>query len=274
MSYVGGSEDDDEWISVASGRLRKPQEDFADDPAGDSRGPKGGLPHRGGGRGRKAGSLVGGLGDGGGSADGDCSAGGDRRGGSQSDKWVWLGDEIIEALKDGPMVESAILDRVGPSVKRKRKLQALGRLVAGDFLVRQGAGPVADPHRYFVPDDDWEEGSTVPFIHPHAQLHARLLQQVPPPVCGFFNRLNRHNQILSFKIGFTVAVALRSVALLLQAQVQQQLQLHLKQVQQQVHIITQTHRWYRLSLELVYLYACVAKSCRLLSVQMRILIAS
>jgi hypothetical protein len=49
--------------------------------------------------------------------------------------------------------------------------------VAGDFLVRQGLGTVVDPHRYFVPDDDWEEGSAVPFIHPHAQLHARLLQQ-------------------------------------------------------------------------------------------------
>ncbi len=184
VSYVGGSEDDDEWISVASGRLRKPQEDFADDAAGDARALKsgGGMPHRGGGRGRKAGSGVGGgVGEGVGGCEGEygmVGGYGDRRsGGSQSDKWVWLGDEIIEALRDGPLVESAILDRVGPTVKRKRKLQALGRLVAGDFLVRQGLGTVVDPHRYFVPDDDWEEGSAVPFIHPHAQLHARLLQQ-------------------------------------------------------------------------------------------------
>jgi hypothetical protein len=195
VSYVGGSEEDDEWISVASGRLRKPQEDFAEDPSGDSRGPKGGgLPHRGGGRGRKAGSVYGG-GDGGGMADSEGGVGsyGDRRGGgSHADKWVWLGDEIIEVLKDGPLVESAILDRVGPSVKRKRKVQALGRLVAGDFLVRQGSGTVVDPHRYFVPDDDWEEGSAVPFIHPHAQLHARLLQQVPSLPSAVFDFLIGH----------------------------------------------------------------------------------
>jgi len=28
VSYVGGTADDDEWIAIASGRLRKPQEDF------------------------------------------------------------------------------------------------------------------------------------------------------------------------------------------------------------------------------------------------------
>lgn len=196
VSYVGGSEEDDEWISVASGRLRKPQEDFAEDPSGDSRGPKGGgMPHRGGGRGRKAGSVYG-SGDSGGMVDAESGVGGygDRRAGSHSDKWVWLGDEIIEALKDGPLVESAILDRVGPTVKRKRKVQALGRLVAGDFLVRQGSGTVVDPHRYFVPDDDWEEGSTVPFIHPHAQLHARLLQQASLPASLYSLLMSRDVQ--------------------------------------------------------------------------------
>jgi hypothetical protein len=31
VSYVGGTDADNEWIAIDSGRLRKPQEDFAED---------------------------------------------------------------------------------------------------------------------------------------------------------------------------------------------------------------------------------------------------
>jgi len=47
-----------------------------------------------------------------------------------------------------------ILIRIGTrETKRKKKQLALQRLVDGDFIIRQGAGTLGDPHRYFVPDD-------------------------------------------------------------------------------------------------------------------------
>ena len=41
------------------------------------------------------------------------------------------------------------------------------RLVEGDFIIRQGAGTLNDPLRYFVPDDLYEEVYTDVCIHTH-----------------------------------------------------------------------------------------------------------
>jgi len=41
----------------------------------------------------------------------------------------------------------------------------------------QGAGTLGDPHRYFVPDDTYQEGSLVPWVNPNAHLAHRLHAQ-------------------------------------------------------------------------------------------------
>ena len=58
-----------------------------------------------------------------------------------------LGDEIVEALRDGPMGEQRLLDLIGSTdanshtnskdSQRHKKLLALQRMVRGDFVVRQ-----------------------------------------------------------------------------------------------------------------------------------------
>jgi len=58
-----------------------------------------------------------------------------------------LGDEIVEALRDGPMGEQRLLDVIGSrdslshtnskDSQRHKKHLALQRMVRGDFVVRQ-----------------------------------------------------------------------------------------------------------------------------------------
>ena len=192
VSYVGGTAEDDEWIAIESGRLRKPQDDFDEDREAEGDGKAKADPAKnkktGSHRAKDAaGEAVGGDdgGGGGGTSNNKRKSGGGfaRSSAAQDPKWLLMGDEIVELLADGPLAEQNILERVGcKDTKRKRKLQALQHLVDGDFLVRQGAGTLGDPHRYFVPDEQYEEGSTLPWVNPNAQLAQRLqlqLQQGP-----------------------------------------------------------------------------------------------
>ena len=56
-------------------------------------------------------------------------------------KWLALGDEVVELLRDGPLAEQSIFEKIGTrETKRKKKQMVLQRLVDGDFVIRQGAG--------------------------------------------------------------------------------------------------------------------------------------
>ena len=188
VSYVGGTEEDDEWIAIASGRLRKPQEDFEVEPEAPPAQKDAGVPKK---------KLKPKIGPGGPGLPGSKGAdvrhdvrhdagSADERDEKKRDslgksivvsdaRWLALGDEVVELLRDGPVAEGTILDRIGTrETKRKKKQMALQRLVDGDFIVRQGAGTLGDPHRYFVPDDMYEEGSIVAWVNPNAQLAHRL----------------------------------------------------------------------------------------------------
>ena len=171
VSYVGGTADDDEWVSIASGRLRKPQEDFEaeddaneadDEPSAPGAAAPAVSPNK---------PATGPKGKAKGVARGAADA-------SLAGRWVSMADDMIETLRDGPLMEITLLDRTAPGVKRKKKQQTLQRLVDGDFIVCQGTGTVADPVRYFLPDETWPEGSSIPWVHPHAHQHlkARLVQ--------------------------------------------------------------------------------------------------
>lgn len=118
VAYVGGTESDNEWIPIDSGRLRKPQENSsmsAPNPQANR---------------KKAGTRPST-----GSGDDDGQA------------WVKVGDEVIECLKDGPMVESLLFVKLGNNVRKGVKAMAINRLILGEFVIKQGSGSVADPIR-------------------------------------------------------------------------------------------------------------------------------
>jgi hypothetical protein len=58
-----------------------------------------------------------------------------------------MGDEVIDCLKDGPMVESLLFVKLGNNVRKSLKAMAINRLILGEFVIKQGSGSVADPIR-------------------------------------------------------------------------------------------------------------------------------